>query len=202
MRCRTARRRLSDELDGALAPGPKVRLEVHLQACPACRAYRERIGLIQDRAKFSDERSPGSWAAFERALEAKLDAQGNKGPSLEGWRAWSRGWAWAAAAALVLVAMTAWYVLQRSGGPVPLETWNAYDDVLTPLVQAADADLELAARADREVGAMIDELAPAPDTDAVVLPAADPLFWEGLSDDDLRGIVADLEEQTGRGGPA
>jgi hypothetical protein len=42
---------------------------------------------------------------------------------------------------------------------------------------------------------------PAEDADAVVLSAADPLFWEGLSDDDLRDIVTDLEDETGRGGP-
>ena len=200
MRCRTARRWLSDELDGALAPRP--RLEAHLQACPACRTYREGIGLIQDRAGLADDRSPASWSAFERALDAKLDALEETKPDVVAPPASRRRWAWAAAAASVLMAMTAWYALQRSGGPVALETWNAYDDVVDPLVQAADGDVELAARVDREVGAMIDELAPAPDTEGVALPAADPLFWEGLSDDDLRGIVADLEEQTGRGGPA
>jgi len=34
-----------------------------------------------------------------------------------------------------------------------------------------------------------------------VLPAADPLFWEGLSDDDLRAVIAELEAENGRGGP-
>jgi hypothetical protein len=40
-----------------------------------------------------------------------------------------------------------------------------------------------------------------PDADAVLLTDADPLFWEGLSDDELRDIVAELEDETGRGGP-
>jgi hypothetical protein len=44
-------------------------------------------------------------------------------------------------------------------------------------------------------------MAPAPDADAAVLAAADPLFWEGLSDDELRAVVSALEEETGHGGP-
>jgi hypothetical protein len=102
---------------------------------------------------------------------------------------------------MVLVGAVIWYALLRPR-PAVIEAWVPYEDVLDPLVQAAEADPELAALVDREVRAAIDEMTPAvPDADAVLLTDADPLFWEGLSDDELRDIVAELEDETGRGGP-
>jgi hypothetical protein len=202
MRCGTARRRLSDALDGALPQGRKAGLEAHLRTCAACRAYRQGLGLIQDRARISGDRPPGVWEAFESSLEAKIDAlEKGRRPSAPV-PAGRRRLAWAVAAASVLAAVSAWYALQRQGGRPPVEAWSAYEEFLDPLMLAAEDDRELAGRIDREVGALIDEAAPGPDTEAIVLPAADPLFWEGLSDDDLRAIVSELEEQTGRGGPA
>lgn len=200
MRCATVRRRLSDEVDGALRPGPKDRLEAHLRSCPACAAYKRGLSRIQAQGRLAGERSPRDWAAFERALERRLDTVETGRRRVGRPFAGRTGWAWAAAAATVLVAVSAWYALRRPAGP-PAETWAAYDDVLTPLVVAAESDTELAGRVDREVGALIDAIVPAPDVEAVVLPAADPLFWEGLSDDDLRRIISDLEQESGLGGP-
>ncbi len=200
MRCRTARRRLSDALDGALAGGRRIWLEAHLRGCPDCRAYRERIGLIQDRAKLEDGRPSVFWEEFERAVEARIDAAGERRPSLRAAAVRTR-WAWGAAAASVLIGFAAWYLLQRPGR-LQVETWTAYADVLDPLMMAADADHELAVRVDREIGAQIEEISPPSDIDALVLPAADPLFWEGLSDEELRGIITALEKGTAQGGPA
>jgi anti-sigma factor RsiW len=203
MRCQTARRRLSDALDGALPRARRARLAAHLRACEACRAYQERIRVIQERSGLADVRSKASWAAFEAALEAGMDALGERRqhPESRGTFRRRRVWAWAAATASVLIGLGAWHLLQRPDR-VPVRTWTAYADVLDPLMVAADADRELAGRVAREVGDQIEELTPVPDAEALVLPAADPLFWEGLSDDELRGIIAELEEQTAHGGPA
>jgi len=100
---------------------------------------------------------------------------------------------------MVLAGAGIWYALLRPQMPVT-EAWVPYEDIMGPLVQAAEADPELAAAVDREVRAAIDEMTPAEDADAVVLSAADPLFWEGLGDDELRDIVTELEDGTGRGG--
>ncbi len=201
MRCVTARRRLSDEIDRALRPGRKSRLEAHLRACPACLAYGQRLSRIQAQGRLAGERAPEKWAAFERSLEARLDAVKPGGRHVLRPFAARPRWAWAAAAAMALIAVAAWHAFRQSGGS-GVETWAAYDDIVNPLMAAAEADSDLAGRIDREVGAMIDEMAQAPDAEAVALPAADPLFWEGLSDDDLRAIISDLERETGKGGPA
>ena len=199
MRCGTARKRISDELDGTLAPGGRDRLEAHLRDCPACRSYRDGLGRIQAGADLRDVRPSGSWAAFERRLDAKLAGVEAGRASVGVPFAFGRRWAWAAAAAVILAAAV-WFALLPPGTALP-ETWAAYDDVLDPIVLAAEANPELAGRVDREVGALIEEATQVPDADAAVLPAEDPLFWEGLSEDDLRAMVTELEDKTGRGGP-
>jgi len=112
----------------------------------------------------------------------------------------ARRWAWGASAAMILAGAAVWFALLRPGA-AETETWVAYDDVLDPLVQAAEANPEMAVLVNQEVRASLEELTAAPDAEAAVLPAADPLFWEGLSEDELRAIVADLEAETGSGGP-
>lgn len=201
MRCATARKRLSDAIDGALRPGRRPGVETHLRGCVSCRSYRDGLARIQTEAALPDARPPGSWAAFERELDRKLAAaEAGRAPVAPQFPV-RRRLAWAAAAAMVLVGAGIWYALLRPRTAL-IEAWVPYEDVLDPLVQAAEADPELAAAVDREVRAAIDEMTPAaPDADAVLLTAADPLFWEGLSDDELRDIVAELEDETGRGGP-
>ena len=193
MRCSTVRKRLSDALDRALPSGSKGRLDAHLRTCEACRAYRERLDRIQAGSRLPDDRPRESWAAFERSLNAGLAAAGVPFAA-------RRRWAWAAAAVMVLAVLAAWYVLQRPG-TAPVDVWAAADDVLEPLLQAAEAGPDAAGRVDRELSALIEDVTPVPDTEAAVLPAADPLFWEGLSDAELEMIAADLNKKTGLGGP-
>jgi len=200
MRCAPARKRLSDALDGALRPGRKPGVEAHVKACESCRSYRDGLARIQAGAALPDAHPPEFWAAFERGLERKLAAAEAGRATVVPALAVRRRLAWAAAAAMVLAGAGIWYALLRPQMPVT-EAWVPYEDVLDPFVEAAEADPELAASVDREVRAAIDEMTPARDADAVVLSAADPLFWEALSDDELEDIIAELEDETGRGGP-
>jgi hypothetical protein len=203
MRCATVRKRLSDDLDGTVPSGRKPRLEAHLRTCASCRGYRQRLDRIQAAVRPPAEPAAESWASFERSVASRLEPRGDEGRGDVGAPfAARRRWAWAAAAVLILAGAGIWYSLRR---PVtePLEVWASFDEAFDPLLGAAEADPELAGRVDREITASIEEMTPASDSDAdaAVLLSSDPLFWEGLSDDELRGVVAELETDLGRGGP-
>jgi anti-sigma factor RsiW len=200
MRCGKARRRISDDLDGALVGERRARLDAHLRTCPACRAYREELGRVQAGVRKPASPPAEFWTGFERRLEARLDAAGEGRRRPAGPLAVRRRWVWAAAGAMLLAGMAVWFAFLRPE-PAVTETWAAYDDVLDPIVQAAEASPALAARIDREILASIDAIGPAPDDEAAMLPATDPLFLEGLSDDELEAVVRELENETGRGGP-
>jgi hypothetical protein len=197
MRCETARRRISDALGGSLRPGRGPGLEAHLRSCPACRAYREDLTRIQEAPRRPDLPA-ASWADFEARLEARLaSAEAGRervGPPF----ASRRRWAWAGAAALILAGVSLWYARPR---PSLLQegAWFTYDDVLDPVVRAAESSPELAGRIDREIRDSLEALLP--DGEAAPLPAADPLFWQSLNEDELRAVVAALEKETGVGGP-
>lgn len=199
MRCQTARKRISDELDGALPSGRGVRLEAHLRNCRACRVYREDLERIQAGTGLP-EAPAGFWVAFERELEARLAGEEAGRNRVEVPFAAGRRWAWAAAAALVLAGISLWFALARSG-PAITEAWVATDDILDPIVRAAESDPELAGRIDRELQASIEAMSPVEEAEAAGLTAADPLLWESLSDDELRAVVAALEKESGLGGP-
>jgi hypothetical protein len=199
MRCRPARKRISDELDGALPSRGGVRLEAHLRTCRACRTYRDDLERIQAGARLPDAPA-GFWAAFERKLDARLAVVEAGRRRVEVPFAAGRRWAWAAGTALVLAGLSLWFALPRPG-PAMTEAWVAYDDILDPIVRAVESDPELAGRIDRELQASIEEMSPIEEADAAGLSAADPLFWESLSDDELRAVVKALEKESGLGGP-
>lgn len=48
MRCKSATRLMSRELDTALAPRSRAALVAHLRTCPACTRCREQFRLLRD----------------------------------------------------------------------------------------------------------------------------------------------------------
>jgi anti-sigma factor RsiW len=200
MRCRTAERRLSDGLDGALGPRKRARLEAHLRSCPACRATRDALARLDEAAGPSAERSEEYWAGFERRLEARLDRLGQRGgrPVAAPFR--GRQLAWAAAGLALVAAAALGFALLR---PRPAMTlaWLPDQDPLGPILLEAEADPEVGRAVESEIRASLEALSPGPDADSAALAAADPLFWEGLSDEELEAIVAALEQESGVGGP-
>jgi anti-sigma factor RsiW len=200
MRCGTARQRLSDDIDGALSPARKVRLEAHLASCPDCRAYRDDLVRLQAEVLPPADRTPEDWAGFDQRLERKLAAteagRGAVGVPF-GYR---RSRAWAAAGVLVIAGAAIWFALLHRASPV-MEAWMPAGDALAPLLQEAEADPQLENALDREIVASIEDMTLFPDADVTALSASDPLFWEGLSEDELASIAEELAKDTGRGGP-
>ncbi|MCK7483108.1 MAG: hypothetical protein M0C28_43015 [Candidatus Moduliflexus flocculans] len=69
------------------------------------------------------------------------------------------------------------------------------------MIEAAEGDPGLEQDVDRLVRASLEALGGSVDADAAVLSTADPLFWESVSDDELRAIASELEVESGLGGP-
>jgi hypothetical protein len=200
MRCEKMKKRLSDDLDGALAPAKKARLEIHLQGCPGCRAYRAGLVRLQSGAASAADRSPEYWKGFEERLGSKLAGIEPGRRTVRFPFSARRRWAWAAAGFLAMAAAGTYFAVGRAAGTVET-AWVPYEDSLAPLLQAVEANPEFGSLVNREILASIEELTPVPEQDLAVPPADDPLFWEGLSEDELRYIASELERETGRGGP-
>lgn len=200
MRCEAMKKWLSDEIDGALAPAKKARFEAHLRGCPGCRAYRTGLARLQSGAAPAADRTPEYWTGFEERLGSKLAGidpgrRTGRVPFSAG-----RRWAWAAACFLAIAAAGTYFAVSRAAGTAET-AWVPYDDSLAPLIQEAEANPEFAGLVNREILASIEELTPVSEKDLAAPPAADPLFWEGLSEAELRYIASELERETGRGGP-
>jgi hypothetical protein len=200
MRCETVKKRLSDDLDGAFAPAKQARFEAHLRGCPGCRAYRAGLAFLQSGATPAADRSPEYWTGFEERLGSKLAAIDPGRRTVCAPFSARRRWAWAAAGFLAIAAAGTYFAVSRAAGTVEM-AWVPYEDSLAPLLQEAEANPEFGSLVNREILASIEELTPVPEKDLAVPPAADPLFWEGLSEEELGYIASELEREAGRGGP-
>ncbi|MFO7734131.1 MAG: zf-HC2 domain-containing protein [Candidatus Aminicenantes bacterium] len=198
MRCDKARKWISDDLDGALPGSRKARLEDHLAGCPACRAYLGDLELIagEARGRPADDPPPGYWPDFGRRLERRLASPAP--PARTAPRLGYRRWAWAGAASLVVVAVAVYIAFLRPGVEQDA-AWFPNGSSLASILLEAEGDPDLTSRLDGLVSASIEELTVGPDEDIPVPFADDPLFWEGLSEEELRFIVSELEAETDRG---
>jgi anti-sigma factor RsiW len=200
MRCRAAEKRLSDGLDGALSPRKRARLEAHLSSCPACRAARDALARLQKDAALPAGRPDEYWAGFERRLEARLDREPAGRKAVGTPFPVRRRLAWAGAGLALVAAAALWFALPRPR-PGLTAAWLPDEDPLAPLLLEAESDPELGRAVEREIQASLEELNPGPGADSAALAAADPLFWESLSEEELGAIVAAMEKETGIGGP-
>jgi hypothetical protein len=199
MRCETAKRRISDALDGALGEGLAAALERHLRGCAGCRAYREGLARIQGGAAgLADPGlAPDAWADFGRRLETRLarDGAGEAPTRLPGlWK-----WAWAGAGFLVLLVVLGYLAVLRPrtpAGPVPL----SFEDSVAQVLGEIGANRDLAGAFNREIVTSIAEAARPEGEEAIVSFGDNPLIWEGLSEGEVLSINAELEIELGRGG--
>ena len=199
MRCQTAKRRISDALDGALGEGPAALLERHLQGCPGCRAYRESLSRIQGGAAgLADPGlAPEDWAALHRRLEGRLarDGAGESRPLRPAF--WKAAWAGAGLLALLFaLAYLAGLRPRTPAVPVPL----SFEDSVAQVMGEVGANPDLAGAFAREIAASIAEAVQPGGGEEIVTFGDNPFLWEGLTDGEVGFINAELEKELGRGG--
>ena len=71
MRCSLARKNISLAMDGRLAAPARQALDGHMQACPACRAWRQEQSELADLLRAAPEILPAP--GFYAALRGRLD---------------------------------------------------------------------------------------------------------------------------------
>lgn len=114
--CAYVTERLDDYLDGALDAETRRTVSAHLDSCPRCAGEARALGSLLDDAKRlprSVTPPPGVWTAVERRLDER--AVRGRIPRMVSLRP-----AWLAAAAAVLVLLTAtatMLAVRRSAGP-------------------------------------------------------------------------------------
>jgi hypothetical protein len=201
MKCEKARKWISDSRDGALAAGRAACLERHLRACPECRSYRHDVVRIEETVAAASVPEPGPdyWRDFERRLEAGLGevaAAPSRGKAVAHVR-WK--WAWAGASFIVLAFVGTYLaVLRPSRVQDPVALSN--EEILTQVFGEIGADQELEASFNREILASIRETVAVRPEEAFLRFDDNPFVWEGMSEEELRFIEAELKQETGHGG--
>lgn len=195
MGCKKYEKWVSDLLDGELSIKRSQRLDSHLARCPACRAYRQRLRLLQQEALRLDNPDfpPGYWEEFSGKLGLRLQAGLPEGPGLRlGWGSWK--WAWAGAAVLIALALGLVLILGR--GPEVAESYVfSFEKCLDRVYGEIGDDSQLA---DLFNLALVHSLREEVETDSLAarpLFVEDPFFLEGLSDEELEFLSREIEKE-------
>ena len=111
MKCASFHKLIGDELDGALRPGDRARLEDHLKSCPDCRALAADFRAIAAEAKALPAEDPSEevWPAIRAKVARAHNAR--PAPAFAHLRlkwAWAAGFLFLGAAIGIVVGLRPW----------------------------------------------------------------------------------------------
>ncbi len=197
MRCARIERWISDEMDGALTPGQKKALARHLASCPSCRAYRLNLENLQAGASKLNrgaERPDAYWRDFDARLAARLRREPPSVPARLPLFV-RRPWAWGGVGLAAAAALAAYFVFIRPVRPAPGPFVFSFEDTIASIMTEIGDNPELESSFALALQASIDEAIGGEGEGALGSPSDDPLFWEGLSDDDLARIESVIRNE-------
>lgn len=213
MSCGTWKKRISDAQDGALSGKQAVRLERHLRQCVSCRTYRDDLARLGKGAKdLADPGlAPGEWEDFGRRLDSRLaasvpprEAGGGRDDEQGDVRVRARlpvFWTWARAGVGFLIlafVVTYFAVLRPRRGQEPV--FLSFEDSVAQVIGEIGPDPELESSFNRQIVVSISEAAGDESETSAVRFDDNPMFWEGMSEEDLRFIESELRKEQGHGG--
>jgi len=195
MRCERAERWISDDLDGMLNVGRRKKLAAHLASCPDCRAYRRRLGILQDAARTASRADvpPEYWPEALRRLEARILAKPRPSRPFPV-RIPAGRWAWAGAASLLAAAAAFFLLLAPARVPeevLPL----AFEDQWGALGRQLGDDSELTRTLSASIQSALDESLREVHGDVVPFLDGNAWFLEALSDEEVRLVNVELAKE-------
>ncbi len=195
MGCKKYEKWLSDSLEGELSVKRSRQLDSHLAQCPACRAYQERLRLLQQEALRLEKLGfpSGYWEEFSSKLARRLRAGQPEGSGLRlGWG--SSKWAWAGTAVLIALALSLVLILQR--GPEAAESYIfSFEKCLDRVYGEIGDDSQLAHLFNLT---LVRSLREEVETDSLLMRplfVEDPFFLEGLSEEELEFLSREIEKE-------
>lgn len=200
MRCKKSKRLISEDLDGRLSEGRRVRLQVHLDGCLDCRGYRARLEKIQAAAVLSASAGPGPdyFAASLNRLRTALAAEeAPRAGARDPFPAARHRLAWAGSASLALACVAVFFAFFR--GRTPLEMVSlAYDEPLASFEHRLAESPEVAAEFDKSVRSAIQAADHTRAGEAAPLLADHALQFEGLTDEEALEFDTALQAELSR----
>lgn len=200
--CRTWKKRISDDLDGALSSPTKKRLQKHLADCEACRAYAARLERLHQCAKDIAAAEPAGPSHLQelreslkpRLAEAARELREGGASRKSGVR--RKRWPWWAVGTLAAASLLFVLVVPQGDRQGPTEVYAfSLEDALASLSAELGNDLRLEVSFNELLAATIPDAAEASDTEFLGNPFENPLFWEDLSEEELRYIESEMKKE-------
>jgi hypothetical protein len=194
MKCEKIERWISDDLDGALMPGKRPRLEAHLSACPACREYRKKARRIQAASVRLEEPevSPESLEALSAEIRRKLRLER---PGERAGRSLTLIWRWVRLAGPAVLALVLGVVILRGRGEAPQDDVFSLEGCFDRVAREIAGDDDLAAGFSRFISESLVEEREASLPSGDVYIWNEPYFWECLGDDELRLVEEEIKKE-------
>src|SRR5215471_3952024 len=139
MTCSDVNEALGSYVEGTLAPDAKRAVDAHLHACPACALLAADLARVRQLAASLDRLQPPPAAWTRIAREAQLPGYRTE-RSRRGWQGWIP---LAAAATIVLAFAATWIVKTRTTTPQTAST-SAPQLTGGPALQTVASELQLA----------------------------------------------------------
>jgi predicted anti-sigma-YlaC factor YlaD len=195
MKCDDYQHWISDDIDGLLPDMKKTKLESHLRACSACRAYRKDLVRIQAESG-REEAEPVEAGYFEKlsaALETRLWREKRVAGRV---RSVALRWRWIWVSVPLVLALVLGIVFFRRGadGDGVRQEVFSFEGCLERVFQEIGGDEEMAADYTRFLSRSLFEGGEAVVLEDDVGLLDDPFFWRSLSDEDLRLIETEIKK--------
>jgi hypothetical protein len=196
MKCQQIERWLSDSVDGAISKKEKAIIEVHIETCHACLAFRNQIQKINEEAKNLDapEVSPAQSREFVSRLRSALIEIGeekNKGVL----HVFRNKWVFVPASVIMISLFILIFVFYEKRD-FQYEEFSVFSfgNAVEEIYQDMGSDLVLQQAFNSLVSASINEMLITAELDETLNLEDGLLLWEEFSEEELGNLESQIKK--------